>query len=63
LFHLARMLKFNLFDKLKEFTMQIKKILVPTDFSETAKAALDQALFLTANFDAEFNGFACQIAF
>jgi len=63
LFHLARMLKFNLFDKLKEFTMQIKKILVPTDFSETAKAALDQALFLTANFDAELTVLHARLLF
>ena len=33
--------------------MKIKKILVPTDFSEAAKAALDQALFLTAKYGAE----------
>jgi len=57
------MLKFNLFDKLKEFTMQIKKILVPTDFSETAKAALDQALFLTAKFDAELTVLHARLLF
>ncbi len=33
--------------------MEIKRILVPTDFSDTAVKALKQALFLTALFDAE----------
>lgn len=33
--------------------MEIKKILVPTDFSDTACAAVAQALFLTAKYDAE----------
>ncbi len=33
--------------------MEIRKILVPTDFSETARAAVDQALILAVKYDAE----------
>jgi len=33
--------------------MKFKRILLPTDFSETAHKALEQALLLSARFDAE----------
>ena len=33
--------------------MKIKKILVPTDFSEPANKAVDQAVFFAARSDAE----------
>ncbi len=43
--------------------MSIKRILVPTDFSETARAALDQALILTAKFDAELTVLHARLLF
>jgi nucleotide-binding universal stress UspA family protein len=33
--------------------MNIKRILIPTDFSDTARKALDQAVILAAKFKAE----------
>ncbi|APF19227.1 UspA domain-containing protein [Caldithrix abyssi DSM 13497] len=43
--------------------MDIKRILVPTDFSETARAALDQALFLAARYDAELTVLHARLLF
>ncbi len=43
--------------------MNIKKILVPTDFSDTAKAALDQALLLAAKFKAELTVLHARLLF
>ncbi|NOX90276.1 MAG: universal stress protein [Calditrichaeota bacterium] len=43
--------------------MRIKKILVPTDFSETARAAVDQALFLTAKYNAELTVLHARLMF
>ena len=43
--------------------MNVKKILVPTDFSDTAKAALDQALILAAKFDAELTVLHARLLF
>ncbi len=43
--------------------MEIKRILVPTDFSETARAAVDQALFLTAKYDAQLTVLHARLMF
>ena len=43
--------------------MEIRKILVPTDFSETARAAVDQALILAIKYDAELTVLHARLLF
>ncbi len=43
--------------------MEIRKILVPTDFSETARAAVDQALILAVKYDAELTVLHARLLF